>query len=94
MANLKIGKGNSEDDIGFRIPINVLKKHLGKSQGCISNNLFSRQNNMTTFKLNPQNICIHLNRSDFINDVLKSDVVDKTPRPHSQIFKPRIIEFR
>lgn len=94
MANLKIGRGNSEDDIGFRITFNVLEKLSGKNQGFISNNLFSCQNNMTTLKLNPQNVFIHLNKSDFINDVLKSDVVDKTPRPHSQIFKPRIIEFR
>lgn len=94
MTNLKIGRGNSEDDIGFHITLNVLEKLLGKNQGFISNNLFSCQNNMTPLKLNPQNVFIHLNKSDFINDVLKSDVVDKTPQPHSQTFKPRIIEFR
>jgi len=94
MANLKIGRGNSVDDIGFCMPLHVLEKHSGSNQESLMNNLSTNLDNMSTSKINPQNICIQLNKFDFINSTLKNNVVDKFLRPQIQKSKPRIIEFR
>lgn len=88
MANLKIGIGNSMNDIGFRMPIDILKKYSEKSQVSLLNL------NMMISELNPQHILIHLNKSDFINNMLKNDEVNKISLPHLKSSKPRIIEFR
>lgn len=88
MANLKIGIGNSMNDIGFRMPIDILKKYSNKSQDSLLNQ------NMMISDLNPQHILIHLNKSDFINNMLKNNEVDEIPQPHLKNSKPRIIEFR
>lgn len=93
MANLKIGTGHSVDDIGFRMPLNILQKHSEKCQDSL-NNLISSQVNMTISKFKPQNICVRLNKSDFINDTLKNNVSNKILQPCLQNYKPRIIEFR
>lgn len=95
MANLKIGKGNSVDVIGFCMPLHVLEKHSGKSQELLMNNLFANlDNNVTTSKINPQNICIQLNTFDFINGTLKNNEVDKFFQPQLQKSNSPIIEFR
>lgn len=93
MANLKIGRGNSVDSIAFRMPLNILKKHSEKKQDSHLNNIISNQDNMTT-ELNSQNIIIHLNKSIFINDMLKNDLIDDIPRCQFQNPNPSIIEYR
>jgi len=94
MANLKIGKENSVHDIGFRVPFNVLQKYSGKNQVSLLNNLKSNQIKVTTSESNPQNVFIHLNKSDFIKNTLKNDVVSKILPSHLHKSKRYIIEFR
>lgn len=89
MANLKVGMGNSVNDIGFRMPLDILKKYSGKSQ-----NLLINQNMIKISKLNPHYVLIHLNKSDFINNILKNDEVNKDSQLNLQSSKPRIVEFR
>lgn len=92
MANLKIGKGNSADDIGFHMPYGVLQKHSGNTQLSLLNNIITSQD-MTISERNPQHVLIHLNKSNFINGMLKDDKI-QISQPHLQNSKPHIIEFR
>lgn len=92
MANLKISKINSMDEIGFRMPIDVLKKYSEKNKSLSLNKVTSSQY-VKTSQLNSQYLTIHLNKSDFINDVLKNDTVNILPN-QLQNTKPSIIEFR
>lgn len=92
MANLKISKINSTDEIGFRMPIDVLQKYSEKNKGLSLNNITLSQDIQTSL-LNPQYLTIHLNKSDFINDVLKNEIVN-IPQNQLQNTKPSIIEFR
>lgn len=91
IANLKIGRGNFTNDIGFHIPINILHKHSSKNHDL--NNFISSQD-VTTCDSNPQYLIIKLNKYNFINDVLQNNVVNKIPQHHLKNSKPRIIEFR
>jgi hypothetical protein len=92
MANLKVGKGNSMDNIGFHIPLSILQKHSSNTKHSLLTNIISSRD-MTTSEMNPQIVLIHLNKSNFINDMLKDDEI-QIPQPCMQNFKPRIIEFR
>lgn len=92
MANLKISRGISVDDIGFCMPLGLLKKHSEKNESSVLDNI--KSHDIQFSKLNPQNLVIHLNKSDFIINMLKNDMVNKIPRPHLNNFKPQIIEFR
>jgi len=94
MAHIKIGTGNAVGNIGFRIPINVLQKHSGENRNSVLNNIIFSQNTLTKTDSNQQNVIINLNKFDFINAVLKNDMIEKIPQPHLQSSKPRIIEFR
>lgn len=93
MANLKIGRGNSINSFAFRIPLYILKKHSEENQDSLLNNITSNQD-MTTTELNSENVMIHLNKSEFINDMLKNDMPDNIPQCQLPNSKPRIIEFR
>lgn len=93
MANLKIGKGNSVDSIAFHIPLYILKKHSVENQDPLLNNITSNQD-ITTTQLNSGNVMIHLNKSDFINNMLKNNMVGNIPQRQVPNSKPRIIEFR
>jgi hypothetical protein len=90
IANLKIGKGNSMNDIGLRMPLNILQKHFGTNS---FKDFKIPSHEITTSQLNPQHVIIHLNKNDFINDVLKNNI-DVTRRHCIQNSKPCIIEFR
>lgn len=94
MANLKLGTRNSVDSIGFRLPIDVPLKHSGQNQDSVLSNIISSHNGVTTTDSTGHNIIINLNKSDFINNMLKNDMIDKIPQPYLQNSKPRIIEFR
>ncbi|XP_026811530.1 probable arginine--tRNA ligase, mitochondrial [Rhopalosiphum maidis] len=89
IANLKIGKGNSMNDIGLRMPLNILQKHFGTNS---FKDFKIPSHEITTSQLNPQHVIIHLNKNDFINDVLKNNI-DVTRRHCIQNSKPCIIEF-
>lgn len=92
MANLKIGRGNSTDDIGFRMPLGVLQKHSGNTFHSLLNNIISSQD-IETSEINPQHVLIHLNKSKFLRDMLKDDDI-RIFQPYLQDSKPHIIEFR
>lgn len=92
MGNLKISKIESTDEIGFRMSIDVLKKYSEKNKDLTLNKMTLSQD-MKTSLLNSQYLTIHLNKSDFINNVLKNDVVN-IPSNQLQSTKPSIIEFR
>lgn len=92
IANLKIGKGKSINDIGLRMPLNILQKHSGKNQDSLKDFIKSNHE-ITTSELNPQHVIIHLNKCVFINDILKNDI-NITRQHHIQNSKTRIIEFR
>lgn len=92
MANLKIGKGNSMDNIGFYIPFNVLQKHSRNTKHSLINNITSSQD-IAISEINPQQVLIHLNKTNFINDMLKDDET-QISQPSMQNSKPHIIEFR
>lgn len=92
-SNLRIGKGNSMNDIGFRLPFDIIRKHSGKNQNSVLNKILSSQD-MNITELNPQYVLIHLDKFDFINNMLKNDMVNKIPQLHLQNCNPQIIEFR
>lgn len=91
MVNLKVGRGNSKDDIGFRMPLNILQNHSGQNID-LNNKILSQY--ITISEKNPLNLIINLNKSDFINDMLKTDMVDSIPQIQLKNCKPHIIEFR
>lgn len=90
IANLKIGKGNSMNDIGFHMPLNIIQKHFGADS---LKDFKIPSHEITTSKLNPQHLIIHLNKYDFINDILKNNI-DLTRQQCMQNSKPVIIDFR
>lgn len=92
MANLKISKINSTGEIGFRMPIDVLQKYSEKNKGLSLIKITSSQD-IKTLQMNSQYLTMQLNKSDFINDVLKNDIVNILPN-QLQSTKPSIIEFR
>lgn len=93
MGNLKLGRGNSINDIGFHMPLNILQKHSGRSFD-LNNIVLNQRMNITTSEKNIPSFIIHLNKSDFINDMLKTDMVDSISQIHLKNCKPHIIEFR
>jgi len=90
IANLKIGKGNSMTDIGLRMPLNILQKHSGTNS---LKDFTIPSYKITTSESNPRHVIIHLNKYDFISDILKNDI-DITHQHGMQNSKPHIIEFR
>ncbi|XP_015374575.1 PREDICTED: probable arginine--tRNA ligase, mitochondrial, partial [Diuraphis noxia] len=89
IANLKIGKVNSMNDIGFHMPLNILQKYFGTNP-LIDFKIPSHE--ITTSQLNPQHLIIHLNKHEFINDILKNNI-DITCQHCIQNSKPSIIDF-
>lgn len=90
IANLKIGKGNSMNDIGLHMPLNILQKHFGTNS---LKDFKIPSHEITTSQLNPYHVIIHLNKYDFINNILKNNI--GITRQHCvQNSKPCIIDFR
>ena len=90
IAHLKIGKGNSMNDIGLHMPLNILHKHFGTNS---LKDFKIPSHEITTSQFNPRHVIIHLNKYDFINDILKNQI-DITHQPCMKNSKPYIIEFR
>jgi len=90
IANLKIGKVNSMNDIGFHMPLHILQKHFGTNP---LKDFKIPSHEITTSQLNPQHLTIHLNKHDFINNILKNNI-DITHQHCMQNSKPCIIDFR
>lgn len=90
IANMKIGKGNSMNDIGLHMPLNILQKHFRTNS---LKDLKITSHEITTSQLNPHYVMIHLDKYDFINNILKNNIGITRQHcvPNS---KPCIIDFR
>lgn len=92
IANLKIVRQNSVGDIGFRMPLGILLKYTENNKSSVLSSILESED--ITSESNSNSLIIRLNKSDFINDVLKNDMINQIPHPQLQNSKPRIIEFR
>lgn len=78
-------------DIGFRLPLGILLKYTENNKSAVLSRILAFQD--ITSESNSNSLIIHLNKSDFINDMLKNDMINQISHQLSNS-KPRIIEFR
>ncbi|XP_050442821.1 probable arginine--tRNA ligase, mitochondrial [Adelges cooleyi] len=92
MINLKIGTGVTEDSIGFRMSLDVLKKQSSENKTSLLTSITSDKSLHDT-AINSNTLVIHLNKYEFLQNVLQNDVVKKVDPSELLNKKPYIIEF-